>query len=187
MSELQSYRTMIGYASADLEEAVSLIPAEVFGKRPAPGANPASFVYFHVLRHWDRDINVRILGQMPDADAWHREGFTGLTGYDPKGKGASTLGMGTGYGYSDSEVDEVPANKDAFMRYQRVLKAETDRLLDSLDDQSVRGERILPSGAKITTAGRFQHLIAHTYLHIGDIEYIKGLVGAPSCDVPNIG
>ena len=185
MSELESYRTMIGFATADLEEVVTTIPDDVFGMRPVPGANPASFVYFHVLRHWDRDITVRIQGTDPAQDAWHRGGFTEITGYNPDGKGDP--GIGTGYGYSQAEVDEVTADKASLLHYHRTLKDQTDALLSSLDDASLRIPRPSPSASTLTTAGRLQHLIAHTYLHIGDIEYIKGLIGAPSCDVPNIG
>lgn len=183
MSELQGYRTMIQYAANDLEEAVSTVGDEQFGKRSTPGANPVNFVYFHVLRHWDRDINVRIQGQDPSQDAWHRGGFSELTGYNPDGKGD----IGTGYGYSQAEVDEVTTDKAALLRYHQMLRQETDALLDSLDEESLRIERPSPSGSTLTTAGRLQHLIAHTYLHIGDIEYIKGLVGAPPSDLPNIG
>lgn len=185
MSELESYRTMIQFANNDLREAVSTVNDARFGERPIPDANPVNFVYFHVLRHWDRDINVRIQGQDPGKDAWHRGGFTEITGYNPDGKGDP--GIGTGYGYSQTEVDEVTTDKAALLRYQRTLWEETDALLTSLDEESLRVERTSPSGSTLTTAGRFQHLIAHTYLHVGDIEYIKGLVGAPGCDVPNIG
>ena len=185
MSELQSYRTMIQFATNDLEEAISTVGNGQFGTRPNPNANPVNFVYFHVLRHWDRDINVRIQGQDPSQDAWHRGGFSELTGYNPDGKGDPNLG--TGYGYSQAEVNEVTADKSALTRYQQMLREETDALLTSQDEESLRVERASPSGGTLTTAGRLQHLIAHTYVHVGDIEYIKGLVGAPACDVPNIG
>lgn len=185
MSELQSYRTMIQFATNDLAEAISTVSDGQFGTRPNPDANPVNFVYFHVLRHWDRDIDVRIQGQDPGQDAWHRGGFSELSGYNPDGKGE--LGIGTGYGYSQAEVDEVTTDKAALTRYHQMLRGETDTLLGSLDEKSLSVERTSPSGSTLTTAGRFQHLIAHTYVHVGDIEYIKGLVGAPACDVPNIG
>jgi hypothetical protein len=176
---------MIDAASNDLESVIESIPEQVFGTRPAPGANPVSFVYFHVLRHWDRDINMHVRGLDANADAWHRENFSDLMGYSPEGKG--TNGMGTGYGYSAEDVDEIPPNKTVLMQYHRVLKADTDNALDALSDDSVGGKRVLPSGATITIAGRLRHLIAHTFVHIGDIEYIKGLIGAPASDVPNVG
>jgi hypothetical protein len=184
MSELESYRVMIDAASSNLERVIDSVPEDVFGKRPAPDANPISFVYFHVLRHWDRDVNMHILAQDANADAWHRDGFGDLMGYTPDGKG--TNGLGSGYGYTAAEVDEVPANKAALMSYHRTLKADTDAALASLDDQTVRGERMLPQGGTISIAGRLQHLIAHTFVHVGDIEYIKGLVGAPAADVPTL-
>jgi hypothetical protein len=182
MSEIQAYRTLIEYASNDLLAAIETVPDDLFSKRPVPGANPVSFIYFHVLRHWDRDINVRIQAQDPMNDLWHRAGFTGISGYNPDGVGS----IGTGYGYSQQDVDEMSAGKDALVQYQRVLIDETHALLDSLKESDLPIERPSPSGSRLTTAGRLQHLIAHTYAHVGDIEYVKGLIGAPTCDLPAI-
>jgi hypothetical protein len=182
MSETQAYRTMIDYASNDLMTTIETVPDELFVKRPAPDANPVGFIYFHVLRHWDRDINVRIQGQPVENDLWHRAGFTEISGYDPDGKGL----YGSGYGYSQDEVDGMTAGKDALVQYHRALFDETHRLLDSLTGADLMIERPSPSGSRLTTAGRLQHLIAHTYVHVGDIEYAKGLIGAPPGDVPAI-
>lgn len=184
MSEIQAYRTMIEYAHTDLRTVISLMDDEAFTRRPTPDANPVNFIYFHVLRHWDRDINIRILAMDPEEDAWHRGGFSERTGYHPLGKGTS--GIGTGYGYTAGEVDEVTGDRGALMAYQEMLMAETTVLLDSLDEASLTTPRPSPSGSVLTTAGRLQHLIAHTYVHVGDIEYAKGLLGSQPADVPNI-
>lgn len=185
MPDVETYRSMVLAAVQDLETCVGSIPEDVFGKRPAENANPASFIYFHVLRHWDRDINIGCRGQRPDNDAWHWGEFSELTGYNPDGKGYN--GIGTGYGYSKAEADEVPADKDTFLRYHAMLRDETDALFDSLDMSELDADRTRHDGVTVTPSGRFQHLFAHTYLHIGDIEYVKGLVGAPAADLPTVG
>lgn len=184
MSELQSYRSMIEFSHNDLWASISTVDDAAFTRRPTPTGNPISFIYFHVLRHWDRDLNVRILGSESEQDAWHRGDFAAKSGYDPMGKGFN--GMGTGYGYTAEDVDGVTASRAALMEYQQMLMKETLALVDSLDDAGLPVERPSPSGAVLTTAGRLQHLITHTYIHVGDIEYIKGLLGVPNVDVPNI-
>lgn len=184
MCQLDVYRAMVQNAADNLEESVSEFDAERFGERPVPGANSASFIYFHVLRHWDRDINAHILGQARDEDAWHRHGFSELTGYEPIGKGYS--GTGAGFGYSEAEVDETPTDKDALVRYHKLLAKESVILLDSLDDSTLNEPRTSSDGRIVTPANRFQHMVAHTYLHIGDIEYVKGLLGLSASDLPSI-
>jgi hypothetical protein len=175
---------MIEYAHNDLWASISTVDDAAFARRPTPEGNPINFNYFHVLRHWDRDLNVRILAKDPQQDAWHRAGFAAKSGYDPMGKGFN--GMGTGYGYTAADVDSVTASRAALMEYQQMLMEETQALLDSLDEADLTVERPSPSGSALTTAGRLQHLITHTYIHVGDIEYIKGLLGVPNVDVPNI-
>ena len=184
MSELQSYRTMVEFAHNDLWASISTVDDVAFSQRPTSTGNPINFTYFHVLRHWDRDINVRILARDPEQDTWHRGDFAAKSGYDPMGKGFN--GMGTGYGYTAEDVDGVTATRTALMDYQRMLHKETLALLDTLDESDLTIERPSPSGSVLTTAGRLQHLITHTYIHVGDIEYIKGLLGTPNVDVPNI-
>lgn len=182
MSESELLRKMIHDSAAGLLAAVAPVPDALFHQRPAPDANPVGFICFHVLRHWDRDINVRIQGKPASEDLWHREDFSAISGYNPDGKGL----MGTGYGYSRAEVDEVSAGKDALLQYHRMLLEETDRLLDTLNPEDLDTVRESPGGIKLTIGGWLQHLIAHNWVHVGDIEFIKGRLGLPAASVPEI-
>lgn len=184
MDELAAYRRMIEAASRDLERAVSGYDAKDFNKRPAAGANPANFIYFHVLRHWDRDINLHCRSQSADADAWHRGAFSQRTGYEPIGVGYN--GIGTGYGYSQEEVNDVPGDRDALMAYQAMLYQETIEYLNAIAANELDTPRIVDGGRTITIGGRLRHLIAHTYLHAGDIEYVKSFVGGTASDIPSV-
>ena len=142
-----------------------------------------NFIYFHVLRHWDRDISVYCRQQSAAEDAWHRHGLSEALGYDPLGKG--TLGIGTGFGYSDADVDELPLDTEGLGRYHQILVEETDELLAALDDQKLV-EQMQLDDRTFTPGQRLRHLIAHNYLHVGDIEYAKGLLGAPAGDFPTL-
>ncbi len=173
MSEINAYRTMINTVSPNLRETVSNLDNARFSQRPVPGANPVSFVYFHLLRHWDWDINMCIRGQGLSGDLWHRGGFSERSGYTPDGNGP----FGTGYGYSDAEVDGMTASKDALIAYHDALVEETFALLDSLTDDDLRAESASPVGTMASNAERIQHMIFHTSLHLGDIKFIEGLLG----------
>ena len=183
MNELTIYRRMIEGASRSLREAVEGVSPENAGTRPVDGANPVSFIYFHVLRHWDRDFNIFCNRQSPDSDAWHRHEFGVAMDYKPLGIGE--FGLGTGYGYSDAEVDDVPADMAALGRYHDVLDRETADLLENVDLAAIEDEQDV-HGIVDTVGGRLRHMIAHTFLHVGDIEYAKGLVDSSPADLPTV-
>jgi hypothetical protein len=179
MNEIEIYRTMIGQADSLLTNTVEGIDEANFGTRPGAHMNPASFIYFHVLRHWDRDVNVLSRSQAPDSDLWHRAGIGDSLGYHPLGTGLR--GLGTGIGYSDAEVDAVPADRAGLARYQQLLREETLAYLDELDESEIHDEmtsEYLP-GVTYDVAARLQHLVVHTAHHTGDISYVKGALGQP--------
>ena len=183
MTEITAYTRMIDGSSNNLRDAVATVDADDFDRRPAPGANPVSFIYFHVLRHWDRDISVYCRAQPPEQDAWHRHRLSEALGYEPLGKG--TMGLGAGFGYSDADVDELPLDAEGLGRYHQILVEETDEML-ALPNEQELVEQTQLDGRAFTPGQRLRHLIAHNYLHVGDIEHAKGLLGAPAGDFPTL-
>ena len=69
-------RALIEQSSSKLRRAASGVPDELFGKRPGRSLNPIGFIYFHVLRSWDEDLNVLCRNLAPDDDTWHRAGLS---------------------------------------------------------------------------------------------------------------
>ena len=183
MTELSAYRHMLDGVSNNLRDAVASVSDEDFDKRPVAGANPVHFVYFHVLRHWDRDINVYCQREPPEQDAWHRHGLSAALDYEPLGLGAG--GIGTGYGYSAEEVDRLPLDAEGLGRYHAILIEETRAYLAGLDPATLDAPQQF-EGRSYSIGQRLRHLIAHSYLHLGDIEYAKGLLGAPAGDFPTL-
>lgn len=179
MNEIEVYRTMIGQAADLLTRTINDIDEQNFGKRPGEHMNPASFIYFHVLRHWDRDVNVLSRGQTPEIDLWHRGGIGDAMDYHPEGLGLR--GLGTGMGYTDEQVDAVPADREILARYQQLLYDETMAYLDELNESEIHTEmtsEYLP-GVSYDIAARLQHLVVHTAHHTGDMAYVKGALGQP--------
>lgn len=172
MSEIDAYRALIDTSTNYLRRNVAAQDDPHFFQRPAPGANSVAFVYFHVLRHWDWDVNMCIRGQGPEGDLWNRGGFTERSGYDPAGNGP----FGTGYDASQSEVDRMTASKDALLAYHDELASETSALLDSMTEDDLRTESASPVGTMQPASERLQHLIFHTGIHIGDISFIIGML-----------
>ena len=177
MSELAVLRRMIDSTYSLLASTVEGATERQFSERPGPGLNPAGFLYFHVLRHWDRDVNILCRGQALESDAWHRGGFGDELDYHPLGLGLR--GLGTGIGYTDAEVDAVPTNLEILNRYQQMLYAETIDYMDGLDDNRINEEIENPFAPvnPFTISARLQHLVTHTNYHTGDIAYAMGAFG----------
>lgn len=178
MNEATAYREMIESTSDALKTRIEEVPAEKLHERPGAHLNTVGWNYWHALRVWDLDINWLIKGQQPNEDAWHRGGYTAESGYDPDGKGLR--GTGLGVGYSDAEVDELAViSADVLYSYHEMLLKETMEYLDGASDDEIR--RTMPSplrpGTETSVAERLQHIVTHTWNHIGELGYAKGMLG----------
>lgn len=143
-------------------------------KRPGETLNPVGFIYFHLLRIWDLDLNILVHGRPPADDAWHRGGFSEAMGYTPDGKGGN--GMGLGFGYNDQEVDEVPYRLAPLQQYhQQLLDEARAYLTNASDDELNRAIKFRDTDT--TTAARMQHTVAHSWNHIGEIRMTKSMLG----------
>jgi hypothetical protein len=178
MNQKETLRLLIREATQDLRDTVEGFPQELFEKRPGAGLNPAGFIYFHVLRCWDLDVNVLCRGQERDGDAWHRGGFSQELDYEPLGCGMG--GSGVGFGYTDDEVDAVPKNFAVLARYHQTLEDETYAYFDSVTDEDLNAERRSPNSRENPYRPErwLRHMISHTNMHIGDIQYVRGMMEA---------
>ena len=177
MNEGAAYREMIQSTSDAIASRVEEVAADKLHARPGDGLNPVGWNYWHALRVWDLDINWMINGQDPAEDAWHRGDFTTKSGYNPDGIGMR--GTGIGLGYSDAEVDALSVIDLSVLKdYHAMLLAETMSYLDGADDADIR--RTIPGlgGREDTSvAARLQHIVTHTWGHIGELSYAKGMLG----------
>ncbi|MEZ4521442.1 MAG: DinB family protein [Thermomicrobiales bacterium] len=177
MNEAVAYREMIQGASDAIASRVAEVPADKLHARPGDGLNPVGWNYWHALRVWDLDLNWLIKGQDTAEDAWHRGNFSEKSGYNPDGIGLR--GTGIGLGYSDEEVDALNViSADVLKEYHEMLLAETMAYLDGADDAEIRREFPGLAGRGDTSvAVRLQHLVTHTWGHIGELSYAKGMLG----------
>jgi hypothetical protein len=173
VNESQVYLEQLTTLSNELKTEITGTDANLMYQRPAPSVNTPGFLYWHILRIWDLDLNHFIKAQPDDGDAWYRGGFTDKAGYDPSAHGPGRL-PGMGFGYTDEEVDEIAVIPvEVLIAYHDQLMAETVELLNS--DIDLRAEFTPPGRSPMTAAARLQHLIGHSYGHLGDIRFAKGL------------
>lgn len=181
MSATDAYRSQLQAITAFLESQLSELPTELLYTRPGPSLNPVGWNYWHLLRIWDYDLNWTIRGQQPHADAWHRGGFTERSNYNPDGKGSDPRQYGLGSRYSDVDVDEVQIDLSVLQEYHQQLLSETDAYFAQVDTAELR--RVVRTAVHpelaTTCANRIEHTIGSCWMHIGEISYIKGMLGYP--------
>jgi hypothetical protein len=179
-------RELVGQSSAKLRRAASGVPDELFGKRPGPSLNPIGFIYFHVLRSWDEDLNVQCRGSAPDDDAWHGAGLSDELDYEPLGRGAG--GRGVGVGFNDAEVDAVPKRFDVLSRYHDLLDEEMLAYVETVTTDEFHRERESKHAhgrlGAFSAASIMRMVILHHAEHSGDIKFIKGMLGMPDATYP---
>jgi len=183
-------RILIAESSGKLRRAVGNVPEDLFGKRPGPHLNPVGFIYFHVLRSWDEDINVICRDQPPESDTWHKAGLSDALAYEPLGRGRG--GRGVGVGFDDAEVDAVPKRRDVLIRYHDLLDAEPAAYLDALtnDDLNRAEEHEILKARGVdgfTVASQLRMIALHHAEHSGDIKFVKGMLGMPDPTYPGTG
>lgn len=181
MSANAIYQESIDGMSTMLTNVVAELDDATLARRPGPELNPLGFIYFHILRIWDLDLNVLIQGGAPAEDAWHRGGYSAELGYNPDGKGGRGTGMG--FGYTDDEVDEIPYRLAPLQRYHQQLEEETRAYLSNASDAELQRE-ISFLGQASSTGARAQHIVAHSWNHIGEMRLSKGLLGYPDPTTP---
>ncbi len=181
MDDRSTYLEQITEMSSMLSKQVDELDAAGLSRRPAEGLNPAGFIYWHILRVWDLDLNWLIKGGAPGDDAWHRGGYSGELDYSPDGVG--TRGMGIGTGYNDADVDAVPYRAEVLGRYQKQLLDETRAYLTQATDDELQRE-LSVGGQPATVAARLQHTVAHSWNHVGEIRMTKSMIGYPDPSTP---
>lgn len=174
MPDADVYLSQIRGMSNYLTQRTSDISEEQFAERPGPSLNPVRWNYFHILRVWDMDLNVLAQERPPSDDAWHRGEFTAKSGYSPDGKGIRGIGIGTGY--SDADVDELSVSREVLDEYHAMLLAETEHYLSQAGDEDFKREVQGIRGMEPIGA-RFQHIVGHSWMHIGELGYAKGVLG----------
>ena len=139
--------------------------------QPNPKANNLAFCLWHALRVWDWD-HFRMGG---GAELYEADGWPQRFGFETKGKGWKGLGFGTDFTIED--IAGMPMQPDVLAAYADALRARTQQYLATVSDSELAHEfeHQWRPGVMLTPAQVLSHTIAHTYLHVGEAQYVKGL------------
>ena len=156
-------------AQAHLMQALEGLTDEDLLWQPQPGANHIAFILWHMFREEDRFFQYKLRG-IPQV--WEEDGW-------PEKLKLPDDPQDVGFGWSAERVAAFPrVNLGDLLAYGDVVRARTLDFLGNADNAIL--DTIVPSDVYgDTSAGnRIAHLIVELAEHIGQIDYIRGLVQA---------
>jgi hypothetical protein len=139
--------------------------------RPAPRAHSMGWTLWHIARCADK-FAAEVDGT---PEIWVREGLSAKWGL-----AAVLLGSnGVGTGVDDETAATLrPPSKDLLLDYTQRSFAALDAVVDAFDAEAVGRERTTFFFDDPAAIGRaFVTSIAHDNRHLGELEYVKGLLG----------
>ena len=139
--------------------------------RPTPRAHSMAWTLWHLARCADK-----FAAQVGNREEiWTREGLAAKWGLAEILFGSNGLGTGV-----DDEIAATlrPPAKDPLVDYARRSFAALDAVVDRFDGEAVAREQTTFYFDEPAAIGRaFVNSIAHENRHLGELEYVKGLLG----------
>ena len=141
-----------------------LTPAEL-SQRVAPGANTIGWLVWHLLRVQDNHI----ADAAGTDEVWSSAGWYKRFGL-PFGERA------TGYGHSRDDVDTVHVQAELLVGYAQAVTEVTLRYVEGLTDADL--DRVVDDSwdPPVTLAVRLVSIIGDDLKHLGQAEYVRGLL-----------
>ena len=151
-----------------LPALVSDLSDEQLRWSPSPGAHCLAFALWHIARCDDNYLRAHMQGR---PEIWDEEGWAGRWGMDAES---------TGMLLSDEEAADLTfPPKEDILAYAKRVWDEIEEFVAGLGPEEIAQpvghvERTtgLSRGQLITT-----HIYGHDNRHMGEMEYIKGLLG----------
>ena len=153
-------------ARARILSAANDLTDDQLAWRPSPGAHSIGFALWHTARA-DDNVQADLTGRPLE---WEVGGYAARWGYPERG---------TATGWDDERAAGLPLPpRDELFAYVRRVFSATDAAIAALDDAALsRTQRSRFMGAEGSAAEIVGSAIGHDNRHLGEIEYIKGLLG----------
>ena len=158
-----------GRISENVAEVLSELTPEQLARQVAPGANPISWLVWHLTRVQDDHV-AKAFGA---EQIWSAGGWAGRFGLRPGM-------MDIGYGHTASQVTEIAAataSAELLMEYHEATHAQTVKLVADITDADL--DRIVDTRwtPPVTLAVRLVSVLDDDMQHSGQAAYVRGLLG----------
>jgi hypothetical protein len=146
---------------------VDSLDADQLASRPGPEANPIGWLVWHLARVQDDHIaDVAGVEQV-----WTAQDFVGRFALP-------IPPSDIGFGHSTDDVAAVRADADLLAAYLSAVHTQTIAYVDGLEDSDL--DRIVDTrwDPPVTLGARLVSVLNDDAKHLGQAEYIRGLLGA---------
>ena len=147
------------------------IEPETMKWQPLKNANSVGFLLWHILRTWDSYL------QFVDGSEqlYDQNNLSQKFGFATEGKGVGGSGVGTGF--TPEEAADVIPQPAPLNEYLTALAQRTRSYLSQASEKDLGREVQVPWWpAPSTVSGVLTHILAHSFMHLGEAQYIKGMV-----------
>jgi uncharacterized damage-inducible protein DinB len=139
--------------------------------QPVKNANTIGFLLWHILRTWDAYFAFVDGGE----DLYEKLNLSQNFGFITSGKGVGGSGVGTGF-TPEEAADVIPAPAQ-LTEYLAVLLERTREFLSQTSEKELGREVKVPWwNAPSTVSGVLTHILVHSFMHLGEAQYVKGMV-----------
>jgi uncharacterized damage-inducible protein DinB len=161
-------------AHEQILKVVDGLTDEQLAWQPSRRAHSLAWTLWHIARCADKFAS-EAAPNGRRAEIWETEGLARRWGLEAALHGAN----GVGTGIDDALVASLrPPDRESLFSYARRAFAAVDDLVDRLDDAALAREHVSFFTEGTATVGRALFTsITHDNRHLGELEYIKGLLG----------
>ena len=137
---------------------------------PIPGATTIAFIAWHITRTLDDAVHATIPVE-PKPTLWAGSGY-----HERFGQPAE---QGTGTGFTGDQVGDFRPSLELLRAYATEVGPKIPAVFDGMTDDDL--DRVMDQERPERTLARLLQtfIIGHTFYHLGEIRYLKGLQGMP--------
>ncbi len=167
MSAVEFLRESFRALHTRLDTALGDLSSDQLHLRPGGKGNHIAFTIWHYVRTEDDILQVVVQGK---PSLWASGEFGSKLGIEAKAQGT---------GMSADEANNVRLSSlSEFLAYQKQVWEATDAYLASIDDAKLAETRMWGRRGETPVRQLIGSIaLTHGYMHLGEIQYIHGLLG----------
>lgn len=153
-----------------LEKQLLELTPEALNRQPAPGSNGIGWIAWHIARAGDRHLSdVFGVEQLYITDGWYRK-----FGREPDPKDS-----GTGHSPEQAAAFRAP-DATTLLDYHQAVVERCGGLIQAMSAADLDRPPNYPAARPDSTIGGWLGgMLGHSYQHLGEIGYLRGLLGSP--------
>ncbi len=173
MTAARVLQMQIDRMTQEYRQTVGDLNADQLAQRPARGANSIGFSVWHAVRAWD--MYLTFLDGAEDTYVTHH--WMDRFGFDTEGRGVNAAGSE----FTEEDVGLVKPQPQTLIEYVDAVFARTKNYLAAASEETLAQDVRVPWWPEEKPkAFIVAHILRHSYQHLGEAQYAKGIIQAKS-------